>query len=129
MSLSWYPISALVTKSALAPPVTRLYPFEQRQSYARTRGHVEFRINDCDFCRICAHKCPTDAIVANRKERIWAIDHSRCILCGNCVDDCKAGCITLSGQPWPSMLAADVANFRQEFVAPPKEPEPDGDDA
>ncbi len=116
--MSWFPISTLVTRNAMQRPATRLYPFEQRTPYARTRGHVAFAIDNCDFCTVCAVKCPTRAIVASKKERTWAIDHSLCILCENCIEGCREGCITLSDKPWPPMLAKDVLGFRQAFESP-----------
>ena len=118
MNWSWPPISTLVTKSALERPATRLYPLERRAPYARTRGHIEFRVNNCDFCTICAHKCPTRAIVVSKTERTWAIDHGLCILCGNCVEDCPEGCIRLDNQPWPPMAAKEVLTFHKEHEAP-----------
>jgi ech hydrogenase subunit F len=121
MSWSWsiQPISSLVTRSALAKPATRLYPAERRTPYARTRGHIEFRIDTCNFCTICAHKCPTQAIQVSKLDKTWAIDHSRCILCSICVEDCREGCITLSPTPCPPMRAKDVLMFRQEHAPPP----------
>jgi ech hydrogenase subunit F len=116
--MSWFSLSSLVARSAVAKPATRLYPFERREPYARTRGHIEFVIDSCTFCNICAHKCPTDAIVVNKKERVWAIDHTRCILCGNCVDDCRRGCISLSRQPHPPLLDKHVQEIRENFQAP-----------
>ncbi len=119
MSWSWLSISSLVTRSALSRPATRLYPVERREPFRKTRGHVKFVVDDCNFCTICAHKCPTRAIVANKKEKTWAIDHSLCILCGNCVEDCREGCITLSNDPWPPMEAKEVLSFRKDFELPP----------
>jgi len=123
MSTPWLSISALVTKSALSKPATRLYPVEQRAPYAKTRGHILFRVDNCNFCGICAHKCPTRAIVTNKKTRTWAIDHTLCILCGNCVDECREGCITQSNLPHGPLCRAEVAKFREEYQAPPP-PEP-----
>lgn len=116
--MSWFSISALVTRSALHRPVTRLYPFERRTPYPKTRGHIEFKINDCTFCTVCAVKCPTGAIVASKKDKTWAIDHSLCILCGNCVHDCREGCITQCNDPWPPMRVKEIVCFRQDFETP-----------
>ncbi|MBK1702194.1 4Fe-4S binding protein [Thiococcus pfennigii] len=120
MSTPWLSISALVTKSALNKPATRLYPFEQREPYAKTRGHVLFRVDNCTFCGICSHKCPTGAIVIDKKGQRWAIDHTLCILCGCCVEECREGCITQSTQPRAPLLRADVAQFREEYRAAPR---------
>ncbi|MBV5308078.1 4Fe-4S dicluster domain-containing protein [Chromatium okenii] len=110
--MSWFSISALVTRSALHRPATRLYPVEKRQPYAKTRGHIAFKITDCTFCTLCAVKCPTGAIVVGKTDNTWAIDHGRCILCGNCVEGCRESCITLSPQPWHSMLVQEVIRYR-----------------
>jgi len=119
VSWSWLSIASLVTRSAIHKPATRLYPLERRAPYAHTRGHIEFRIDDCNFCTICAHRCPTRAIVANKEDKTWAIDHTLCILCGNCVDDCREGCITLSNLPRAPMDHKDVFSIRQDYAAPP----------
>jgi len=117
-SWSWLLVSALVTKSALRPPVTRCYPLQRRVPFARTRGHIRFKVDNCTFCTVCAVKCPTGAIVAHKKERVWAIDHSRCILCGICVEDCREGCITLGNDPLPPLQLKDLISIRQDYAPP-----------
>jgi NADH:ubiquinone oxidoreductase subunit F (NADH-binding) len=42
----------------------------------------------CTGCRLCAKKCPQDAIAGEVKEP-HTIDHDNCIKCGVCVDVCK----------------------------------------
>jgi len=42
----------------------------------------------CTGCRLCAKKCPQDAISGEVKEP-HTIDHDNCIKCGVCVDVCK----------------------------------------
>ena len=116
--MSWFSISALVTKSAVSKPVTRLYPFEKREPYAKTRGHIHFEVNTCTFCNICAHKCPTAAIQVDKKQKVWAIDHMRCILCGACIDDCRRGCLSLARTPHAPMLKQEVESFRAAFEPP-----------
>lgn len=123
MHFPWLSISSLVSGSALRRPATRLYPTEQRTPFAKTRGHIEFRVNDCTFCGICAHKCPTKAIVTNKKDKTWAIDHSLCILCGSCVEDCREGCIALNNKPMGPLGPGEMARFREEFRPPPPLPE------
>ncbi len=116
--MSWFSISAIVTHSALGKPATRLYPFEKREPFARTRGHIQFVLDTCTFCNICAHKCPTDAIQVNKKEQVWAIDHTRCILCSACVEECRRGCISLSHVPRTPMLQKEVETHRAAFTPP-----------
>lgn len=50
---------------------------------------ITYRINDnCTGCRLCAVKCPAEAIYGERKER-QRIDATKCIKCGNCRSVCK----------------------------------------
>jgi len=118
--MSWFSISTLVTKSALRKPATRLYPFETREPYPKTRGHIRFdhEANTCTFCTICAHKCPTQAIQVNKKEKIWAIDHMRCILCSNCTESCPRSCLSMADTPHAPMLKQEVEIFRGSFEPP-----------
>lgn len=118
-SWSIRPIAELVLRNARHKPATRLYPRERRTPFPRTRGQIAFRIDDCDFCTICAHKCPTQAIVVHRTEKTWAIDHGRCILCSNCIEGCPNGCITLRNDPHPPLRAHEVLTFRKDHEPPP----------
>jgi ech hydrogenase subunit F len=111
-------ISRLITRSAFSKPATRLYPFEKREPFPRTRGHIEFKIDSCVFCNLCAKKCPTEAIVCNRKEKTWQINHLACVLCGNCVDSCRKGCLTQVNTPAPPMTSRQVGIFRAEAQTP-----------
>jgi formate hydrogenlyase subunit 6/NADH:ubiquinone oxidoreductase subunit I len=118
VSWYWFDIASLVTTAALRRPATRLYPRERREPFASTRGHILFHVDNCSFCTICAHRCPTRAIVVSKKDKTWAIDHTQCILCGNCVEDCREGCIALSNHPRPPLEHKDVFRIRQDYEAP-----------
>ncbi len=68
---------------------TRMYPFEVREPFARTRGHVEMTdIKGCILCSICARKCPADAIVVDKAAESWTIFPEKCIACDSCVRAC-----------------------------------------
>lgn len=111
-------ISKLVTRSVIAKPATRLYPFEKRKPFPRTRGHIKFEIGTCIFCNLCAKKCPTDAIVCNRKDKSWEINHLACVLCGNCVDSCRKGCLTQVNVPALPMTSKQAEYFQVETQTP-----------
>ena len=49
----------------------------------------------CTGCRLCAKKCPQDAIVGEAKEP-HAIDLGKCIKCGVCVDVCKFEAVSVT---------------------------------
>jgi Fe-S-cluster-containing hydrogenase component 2 len=51
-------------------------------------------------CQQCSHApcieaCPTEALFRVGKDSPLIIDEANCTACGNCVDACPAGCITL----------------------------------
>jgi len=111
-------ISKLITRSVFKKPATRLYPVEVREAFPRTRGHVKFEIGTCIFCNLCAKKCPTEAIVCNRKDKSWEINHLACVLCGNCVDSCRKGCLTQVNIPASPMTSKQVEYFQVETQTP-----------
>ena len=111
-------ISKLVTRSTFKKPATRLYPFEKREPFPHTRGQIKFEIGTCIFCNLCAKKCPTEAIVCNRKDKSWEINHLACVLCGNCVDSCRKGCLTQVNVPASPMTSKEVEYFRVETQTP-----------
>jgi len=45
-------------------------------------------VEKCTGCTICAHKCPTNAIIGTRKAPHFIIE-DKCIGCGNCEEVCK----------------------------------------
>jgi len=51
-------------------------------------------VDKCTGCTICAKKCPTDAIIGNRKSPHFIID-DKCIGCGTCYDVCKFDAIKI----------------------------------
>ena len=51
---------------------------------------ITFNIDEekCKGCRLCAKKCPQEAISGEAKE-VHKIDQNKCIKCGVCMDVCK----------------------------------------
>lgn len=87
-----------VLMSLFGKPATRLYPFETREPFALTRGHIEIDIESCIFCSICQKKCPTDAITVDRLAQTWAINRLACIQCNYCVESCPKKCLSMNNQ-------------------------------
>ena len=86
--MSYFEMTKLALKWSLSKPATSQYPFTPRKALAKSRGRLEFTKDNCIYCNVCAKKCPTDALVVNRKEKQWVIDRLRCITCGCCVEIC-----------------------------------------
>lgn len=57
--------------------------------------------SDCTNCKKCTANCPMSLDV-NGMVQAQKMEHSECILCGACVDNCAAGAIRFSfGRPLP----------------------------
>ncbi len=115
--MPFFSFAGLVAKAAVSKPATRL---AAREPFAATRGHVVIQISACNFCTLCAKRCPTDAIEVDRGGRVWRIDRLKCIQCRACVDACTKKSLTLDPHYSPAMTAKDVESFKGE--APPPKP-------
>lgn len=66
------------------------------RDYLRLRGlRLKANLNNCTSCKICNKKCPMNLDVLgniNKKK----LNDTECILCGNCIDNCKQKVIKYS---------------------------------
>jgi formate hydrogenlyase subunit 6/NADH:ubiquinone oxidoreductase subunit I len=83
-------------RNLVSRPATRRYPTEIRPHFAATRGAIEFDVDSCVFCMLCARRCPAVAITCSREDRFWAIDQLTCIACGVCVEVCNKNSLSMS---------------------------------
>lgn len=60
-----------------------------------SRMKVAIDTNLCNGCRKCERNCKASCINAKTHE----IDYSRCVVCGDCIEMCNQGAISLSSQP------------------------------
>jgi NADH:ubiquinone oxidoreductase subunit F (NADH-binding)/Pyruvate/2-oxoacid:ferredoxin oxidoreductase delta subunit/(2Fe-2S) ferredoxin len=51
--------------------------------------------NACTGCTLCAKKCPTSAIVGEKKKAHYIVDE-KCIRCGTCNDVCRFTAVTVA---------------------------------
>lgn len=103
---------SVIVKNALRRPATRNYPYVKRQPYARQKGHIAIKIEDCIFCGMCRRKCPVTAIEVKRPDKSWAIDRFKCISCSACVENCPKKCLSMAPEPTPVARVKSVDVFR-----------------
>jgi formate hydrogenlyase subunit 6/NADH:ubiquinone oxidoreductase subunit I len=95
-------------RNLFSRPATRLYPRDVRPRFEGARGTIEFDLDTCNFCGLCARRCPAVALVVSREERTFAIEELRCVSCGVCVDVCARHSLVISADP-PRVLTTGDA--------------------
>jgi formate hydrogenlyase subunit 6/NADH:ubiquinone oxidoreductase subunit I len=83
-----FKMTPTILKNFLTEKATRLYPFEIREPYAHVRGELVNNSETCNFCGICAAKCPSPCIKVDKKSATWECEPFECVYCGICVDAC-----------------------------------------
>jgi ech hydrogenase subunit F len=84
-----FKLGGMTLKSLFTKAPTRRYPYEKREPFERSRGHIDMiDIHDCIFCGMCQRKCPADAIVVDRKASKWTYWPYKCVACDSCVRAC-----------------------------------------
>lgn len=94
-------------RTALEPPVTEVYPFGRKVVAERFRGRLDIDPVKCTGCSICEIVCPAGVItmvpvgkktIGSREVDVKrpSFDLYTCISCGQCVDDCRFGALTLT---------------------------------
>lgn len=86
-------MTANVLRDLFSKKPTRLYPAEVRTPFETMRGVVVNEIENCNFCSICAVKCPSQCISVDKKATTWTWDPFACVYCGICVEACPSKCL------------------------------------
>jgi ech hydrogenase subunit F len=123
------PMVPRALRNLVSRPATRLYPMAVRAPFAGARGAIEFDVETCVFCMLCARRCPAAAIECSREDRLWAIDQLTCIACGVCVEVCNKKSLSMSTAPRRIQTSAEVAPDgrrpgREEWLKPAPAPVP-----
>lgn len=101
-------------------PFTRRYPFEKPIVAAKHRGHIGIEIEKCIYCFLCVKKCPTDALVVDKKERFWEIRRLSCVTCNACVEVCPKKCLHMD-ESWSESVNSHTG---ERYFGPPASPKP-----
>lgn len=94
-------------QNAFKRPITEKYPFGPAHVAERFRGKLDIDPAKCTGCKVCEIVCPASVVsmvvVGTRTVGERQIDVQRpvfdlfgCISCGQCVDDCKFGALSLT---------------------------------
>ena len=111
--MSFMSMSKIVLPFSLHKPATRRYPFEKREPFPATRGHIAIDVDACILCGLCQKRCPSDAIVVDKPNKSWIIDRLRCVQCNACVEVCPKKCLVMERTYSPSVTAKSVDSFVQ----------------
>ena len=74
---------------------TLLYPIQTKDLREPVKGKITIYENDCILCGKCQKTCPCDAIIVERQNKTWSIDHFKCITCRSCVEACPKKCLSM----------------------------------
>ncbi len=71
--------------------------YDRKCPARQCKGLLTYAIdtNACNGCTLCAKKCPTSAIVGERKKVHYIVDE-KCIRCGTCRDVCRFNAVSVS---------------------------------
>ncbi len=100
-----------VLRNALGGPATRRYPFEKREPFANARGHLVMDRTNCNFCSLCARRCPSGAIQVDRQAKQWSFEPFRCIVCAACVEACNRNCLSMGADHKPPATKKETLVF------------------
>jgi len=107
------PMAPRALRNLFSRPATRRYPAEVRPRFEGARGKIVFDLETCNFCTLCARRCPTLAITVSREERTWSIEHLNCIACNACVEVCAKKSLTMSKESRAVQVPADGSDGRR----------------
>jgi ech hydrogenase subunit F len=93
-----FKMTPTILRNFVSKRATRLYPTVVRPPFPDVRGALHNDVAICNFCGICAAKCPSRCIGVDKKNATWQCDPFACIFCGICVDSCKTGSLRQDSQ-------------------------------
>jgi formate hydrogenlyase subunit 6/NADH:ubiquinone oxidoreductase subunit I len=119
--MSIFQMTRTVIRNLTGGPATRQYPAVPARTSAITRGHVAFDPSTCRSCGLCSRRCPCVAIRLDKEAKVWEIDRMRCFACGDCVDGCPFGSLTMEQTYLPPVVEQRAAErYTITYVKPEK---------
>ena len=124
----------ITLRQLFLPVVTMPYPYEHMPMPERFRGHVELLKDPatgepkCVVCMACQRACPSGCIeldgekVEGRKTKMltrYALDFTKCSLCGLCVESCKFAALDFSKEY--NSVSSRKEDFRYDLLKRVKE--------
>jgi len=111
-------MSKIVLEWVRKKPFCKMYPVVPGKVFERTRGRVMNDASKCTLCTLCEKKCPTGAIKVDRPGGTWQINHFQCIMCNECVTNCRPGSLTMETQHAAPSVTKDIICLSVEIKKP-----------
>ncbi len=94
-----------ISASLFRKPATEFYPAERTEAPLQLRGQLLWDPRACTGCGMCAMDCPARAVkvtVLDKKAKRFVITYhvDRCAFCGQCLQSCKQGALSMSSKKW-----------------------------
>jgi ech hydrogenase subunit F len=105
-------------------PFCKMYPVVPGRVYDRTRGCVMNDASKCTLCTVCQIKCPTGAIKVDRAGGTWEINHFQCIMCNECVSNCRPKSLTMENKHAAPVAKMEKLSIKVELKKPAPKPVP-----
>ncbi|MCL1851692.1 MAG: 4Fe-4S binding protein [Peptococcaceae bacterium] len=111
-------IGKTIMRNLFSKPATSMYPAVKNEFYPATRGAIVYDESTCNYCSLCAKRCPSQAITVDRAEKVWQIDRKRCLSCTFCVSVCNKDSLSTSREYTPPIVRiSDSWLFQAEQIA------------
>ena len=103
-------------KSLFASPATSQYPKGGLRLPEIERGCVAIDETLCTLCGLCQRRCPSGALIADRRRGKLLIDRMKCIVCGECVYECPENSLSMVPEYLPPDRSILVDVYRVKAV-------------
>jgi formate hydrogenlyase subunit 6/NADH:ubiquinone oxidoreductase subunit I len=118
ISLRLNVIGKTIMRNLFSKPATAMYPTIKNEFYPTTRGSILFDETTCNYCTLCAKRCPSQAITVDRVEKIWQLDRKRCLACDFCISVCNKDSLSGAREYTPPIVHEDDSwLFQAERIA------------